>query len=175
MKVLFFLVMLTVVCAPAPGFPQASEKEKKEDPLAIKLDDAPTFIKADSLSLNTNSRVFTYSGNVEVTRGELKLTAAKLEGQYDANNQIDTLTALTNVVIVKGDAIRAVCQKAIYEKKSETLVLTDNPELQQDGSILTADAITLFLTDDRSTAEGNVRVKLIKQDESAGKEKAGKS
>ena len=67
--------------------------------------DAPTFIKAKSLSLLSKERRFEYLGPVEVKQGDMLLTSSKLIGNYDAQNQIITLTALGNVVITKGEGI----------------------------------------------------------------------
>ena len=156
--------------APSP----ASSKKETAVGLQMKVGDAPTYIKSASVILKTNERVFTYTGGVEVKHGDLTMTADILEGRYDESNQIETLTAKSNVVILN-QTMRGTCQKAIYDKRTETVTLTENPELQQQGSVLTADAIKMFIKEDRSTAEGNVRVKLVKQDEKDGKEKKGKS
>lgn len=122
----------------------------------------PTYIKSTSLTLKNTERVFVYSGQVEVKHGGMIMTCSLLEGNYDENNQIQTLTAKENVVITKGDTIRATSGRAFYEASKETLTLTESPELLQKGNVLTADAITIFLEEDRSTASGQVRVKVIK-------------
>lgn len=140
----------------APG-----KKGSKNEIVPSDFGELPTFIKSQTLSLRSVDRVFVYSGSVEVKQGDMTLTSDELEGFYDQNNKVEKLIAKQNVVIVKGDNIRATGQKAIYESKSETLTLTENPELQQDESVLTADLIRIFLKEDRSTAEGDVRVKLV--------------
>lgn len=127
----------------------------------------PTFIKADSLSLKSDSRTFTYSGNVEVSQGDMKMTAQTMEGNYDENNKIKQLMAKGNVLITKGPQIRATGERAIYDAATETVVLTENPELQQDGSILSADRIRVYLSENRSVGEGTVRVKLIQKNQTS--------
>lgn len=134
----------------------------------------PTYIKSNSLVLRSKDRVFVYSGDVEVRQGDMTLTSETLEGKYDQNNDIQELVAFNNVVIVKGENIRANGNRAIYRKENETVTLTENPEMQQEGSVLTADAITIFLNENRSQAEGNVRVKLV-QDTKAKPGKKGAS
>lgn len=128
----------------------------------------PTYVKSDTLTLKGEERVFAYEGNVEVQQGDMTLTAAIVEGSYNEQNEIETLTARTNVVIVKGPEIRASGERAIFDNKSQVVTLTDNPELQQEGSVLTADVIKVFLAENRSAAEGNVRVKLVKKEDSPG-------
>ena len=126
------------------------------------FDELPTIIKSNSLSVNSDKQVFQYLGNVEVKKGDMTLTAEKLDGTYDQNNQIKTLVARNNVVITKGDSIRATSKTATYEKSTDTMVLTDSPEIHQNDSILTADIIKIFLQENRSVAEGQVNMKLIK-------------
>lgn len=123
----------------------------------------PTYIKSDELTVDSESRVFTYLGNVEVTQDDLLLTAEQIVGNYDQNNQITKLTAEKQVVITRGEEARAQGDYAVYDKLANTIVITKNPELQREGNVLTADKITLFLNDNRSEAEGNVRVKLIQK------------
>lgn len=130
--------------------------------------DAPLFIKSDSLNLNSKQRVFMYQGNVEVSRGDLTITANAVEGRYDDSNKIQTVLCRGNVVITRGDTLRATANKALYTVAKETIQLTEAPELFHNGSALAADKITVFLRDDRSEAEGNVRVKVIKTDEVGG-------
>jgi lipopolysaccharide export system protein LptA len=42
----------------------------------------PTNITSDSLTFNAKDRVFTYSGKVQVTQGDMRLTSKTLEGTY---------------------------------------------------------------------------------------------
>lgn len=145
-----------------------AKSDSKEIPGAGLLGESfgklPTFIKSDSLSLQTETRTFTYSGNVEVAQGDMVLTAEKMEGHYDENNRIKDLIAKGKVLITKGPTIKASGEKAVYDAASATVVLSENPELQQEGSILSADKIRVYLNEDRSVAEGTVRVKLIQED-----------
>jgi len=132
----------------------------------------PTFIKSTSLLLKSGERVFEYTGSVEVIQGDMTLTCDALEGFYDEHNQIDQLIAKSNVVITKGENIRATSERAHYERATETITLTESPELQQTDSVLTADLIRIYLQEDRSVAEGQVRVKLVNKED--GKEKKKK-
>lgn len=151
--------------APAQCAPSTSEKKSEID-----LDDAPTFINSDSLTLKSADRVFEYSGKVEVKHGDLTLNSETLQGQYDDKNQITNMVARNNVVITKGEKIKATSQKAVYEKSTDTLTLTENPQVEQEGSMLTADVIKILLKEDRSIAEGSVRVKLLNKDQNKKEE-----
>lgn len=160
-----------VCAAPLPAQtgsaqPAATETPGKDSSSPASLFDAassdlPTFINAESLTLLTNEKRFTYSGNVEVKQGDMTLTAATLEGTYDDNNKIVGLVARKDVKITKGETMKGSGQRAEYDAKAETVVLTESPQLEQEGSLLTADLIRVFLKDNRSVAEGNVKVTLI--------------
>lgn len=164
---LFLCLVSIVSSAHSQPTPPSAHESKASSSLTMQTDeDAPTLIKSDSLELQAEERVFYYRGNVEVRQGDLILTSQELQGRYNENNEIETLTALRSVFITKGEGIKARGEKAVYTKASETVVLTDNPELQQEGSVLSADSITIFLLEDRSVAEGTVRVKLVNDEKS---------
>lgn len=126
----------------------------------------PVLIKSDSLNLNAKDRLFIYQGNVEVVRDDLTITAQTVEGRYDDQNRIKTILCKTNVVITKGDGLRATSNRALYKVDAAKIELTENPEVINKGNALAADKITVFIDEDRSEAEGNVRVKVLKPDES---------
>jgi lipopolysaccharide transport protein LptA len=133
------------------------------------FESTPTYIKSDSLTLRSAERKFLYSGNVELKNGEMTLTSEKLDGNYSESQELENLVATGDVVIIKGQAIRASGDKAVFDNKARTVVLTGSPEIKQDGSILSADLIRIFLDEDRSVAEGQVRVKLIESPPAAKK------
>lgn len=121
----------------------------------------PTNITSDTLSLNAKDRVFVYKGNVVVTQGDMTLTSKVVEGNYNDQNQIQKIVAKGDVVITKQE-IKATSQLATYDAVSSIVTLTDNPQLQQGESVLIADRIKVYLNEDRSQAEGNVRVTFVK-------------
>ena len=97
----------------------------------------PTTITSDSLSINAKQRIFTYKGNVLVTQGDLLMTSKIIEGSYNESNQIQKLVAKGDVVISKQE-IKATSQQAIYDATTAIVTLTDNPQLQQQGTVLIA-------------------------------------
>lgn len=125
----------------------------------------PTNITSDTLTLNAKNRIFVYKGNVVVTQGDMTLTSKIIEGNYNEQNQIQKIVAKGDVVITKQD-IKATSQLATYDAVSAIVTLTDNPQLQQGESVLIADRIKVFLNENRSNAEGNVRVTFVKREAS---------
>ncbi len=120
----------------------------------------PTNITSDSLSFNAKERVFAYTGNVQVTQGDMRLTSKTLEGTYSEKNELLKLVAKGDVFIAKQD-IQATGQIASYDAVAAIVTLTENPQLQQKESILRADKIKIFLNENRSQAEGDVRVTFV--------------
>ena len=170
MKDVFFIT--AIVWAMCSATSHASPTTKAENPLDIPLNqqmsDEPTYIRSDSLSLKSKERVFMYTGNVNVTQGDMTLMSDSVEGKYTEQNKIEQLVAKNNVTITRGEELKARGEQALYNALAGTVTLTENPEVEQNGSILTADKITIYLADNRSVAEGDVRVKLIKSEEAAG-------
>ncbi len=125
----------------------------------------PLYVKSDTLQLDSKQRVFTYKGNVEVVRNDVTITGNVVEGHYDGQNKLQTIIAMGNVVITKGETMRSTANRAVYNVAAATIELTEGPELYREGNALAADKVTMFINEDRSEAEGNVRVKVIKPDE----------
>ena len=170
---LCLLAMLTFqpnAVAEGPDTPQAKPAESNsvfdQQAYGDDFSKLPTKITSDALSLNAKQRIFIYKGNVTVEQGDMRLISKTLEGSYGEDNRIQKLIAKGDVKITKQD-IEATGQQALYDALAETMTLSDNPELKQGESILTADKIKVFLRENRSQAEGAVRVTLVKNKDSA--------
>jgi lipopolysaccharide transport protein LptA len=129
------------------------------------LSKGPTNISADTLTIFSDKRTFTYKGKVVVVQGDMTLTSDILDGNYSEKNEIEMIIARSNVTITKGPDIKAGSQKAEYNAKLRTIILTEAPHIDQKGSVLTADLIKVFVDENRSVAEGNVKVSLTSTDD----------
>ena len=159
-----FLCFVLTLSFSSPAFSEDKSSEKKSDGLfSANFQKAPTYIKSKKMTLFSEDRKVQYEENVEVLHEDMKLTCDKLEALYTAENEIDKIFAFDNVFIQRENGTQARSEKAVYEKATEIVTLTINPEVQENGSVVTADTIRIYLTEDRSEAEGNVRVKLVQQ------------
>lgn len=149
--------------APKKAAPEAAKKEEDRALFDFKESGEPTYVDADALTLDTARRSFVYTGNVKVTQGDMTLTSHLLEGSYTEDNKIRELVAKKNVEILKGPSIRATSNRAVYDAEQETVTLLENPQLYQEGSVLTADRVKVYMRTNKSVAEGQVRMKLVKQ------------
>ena len=122
----------------------------------------PVFIQSDNLSLNSKDRIFIYSGNVKVKRADVEITTDKMVGKYAENQELETIVCQGNVVVTRPPETRATSNRAFYNLKSGKIELTENPELARGSNVLVADKIIMYVDEDKSEAEGNVRVKVIK-------------
>jgi len=157
----------SAAATPAPDTtPSASTSVFDQQAYGDDFSKLPTKITSDTLSLNAKQRVFIYKGNVVVEQGDMRLISKTLEGTYGEDNQIQKLIAKGDVKITKQE-IEATSQQALYDALAATVTLSENPELKQGESILTADKIKVFLKENRSQAEGAVRVTLVKNKDSA--------
>lgn len=140
------------------------QKVTQSLPLGLNNDsfkNAPTLINSKSLEVQSEKRIFYYRDNVVVKQADMTMTCDELEGHYNENNQIETLIAKKNVHIVKGENIKADSQRGVYEAATGIFTLTENPHLEQNGSLLSADVVKIFSQENRSVAEGDVQVTVI--------------
>ena len=129
----------------------------------VSLNKVATYITSESLTANHSKRTFSYQRNVVVKHGDITIKCNMLDGSYDENNQILKITALGKVIVTRGEDLRSTSNRADYDAKNETIVLTESPEITQNGSSITANKITIFTANNRSEAEGNVKVKVIEK------------
>lgn len=166
MKKIIMFIILFISCS---VFAEEADGFSMPGLDGFKTSNEPTIITSNNLSLDTKSRIFTYTGNVKAIQGDLTLTSEELEGYYDEKNQITQIIAKRNVVITKGPDTTATGGKGVYTAKDRTIVLTQSPTLEQKGSKLESDVVTVFLDENRSEASGTVRVKLVKAPEEVKK------
>lgn len=137
-------------------------KAEESASLKFKKSNEPTYISSANLAVDNIKRIFIYSGNVTIKQAELTMSSATLEGSYDKENQIDVMTAKGDVFITSKD-ITASSQLAVYDAKTSIITLTKNPEVTQHGSTITADLIRIYVDEDRSEADGEVKVRMAQE------------
>lgn len=100
----------------------------------------PISLVADRATYNDKTGITTYIGNVVIEQGTMKLNAASIVANLNANKQISTVTATggpakfqqqldTNRGIARGEA-----QKIIYNAETGILNLSGNAYLYQNGA-----------------------------------------
>ena len=126
-----------------------------------KNSDSPVKITSKTVSLDTNARVFEYSGNVVVTKDDLELKSNTMAGTYNAKNKLEMIIFKDNVTMTNGAGMSAKAGRAEYDVIKDKITMTGSPEVTERGNKLSADKIIIYVKDRRSEAQGNVRVDFI--------------
>lgn len=100
----------------------------------------PISLVADRATFNERTGVTTYSGNVIIEQGTMKLQAASIVANLNAKKEISVITATggpaqfqQKVDPAKGLA-KGQAQKIVYNAETGIITMTGNASLQQDGA-----------------------------------------
>lgn len=123
--------------------------------------DLPVEVTADNLSVDQDTGVAVFTGNVLIGQGEMRLSAPRVLVVYQAEQKgIERMEATGGVTLVSGpDA--AESDRADYSITDGVIVMTGNVLLDQGLNALSADRMTVQLND--GTAQMQGRVKTILQ------------
>ncbi len=117
---------------------------------------------ADRATYNDKTGVTTYSGNVVIEQGSMKVYAASIVAQLNKNKQISTITATgspakfqqqleSNKGVARGEA-----QKIIYNAETGILNLIGNAYLYQDGASIRSSTLKYSMNKGDIEASGGV-------------------
>jgi len=119
---------------------------------------------ADSLSVDQDTGIAIFDGNVMIGQGDLRITAGRVEVVYGTDtSQIARLVATNGVTFVTAtDAAEA--QEADYDITTGTLVLSGEVLLTQGNSAISAGRMRINVADGTATMDGRVRTVLQQGD-----------
>jgi lipopolysaccharide export system protein LptA len=123
--------------------------------------DAPIEMTADTLSISQPDGTATFSGNVLVVQGELRITANDMrieyvEGSDGERTRISRLLAGGGVTVVT-PAEAAEAQEAVYSIADETVVMSGDVLLTQGPNVISGQKLSIDLAAGTGTFEGRVR------------------
>ena len=155
------VIMLLVFCvvgdmAVASDFAKDFEFKKGSN--------SPVKITSKSVTLNANTRVFEYKGDVVVTRDDMTLKSDTMAGTYNAKNKLERIIFKDNVTMTNGKEISAKAGRAEYDVLEDKITMIGSPEVIDKGNRLSADKIIVHVKDRRSEAFGNVRVDFVNKE-----------
>ncbi|SMO83208.1 lipopolysaccharide transport periplasmic protein LptA [Paracoccus laeviglucosivorans] len=119
---------------------------------------APVEVTADSLQVDQKTGLATFSGNVLIGQGAMRLSADRVTVTYAQGNaqKISNLRAEGNVTLASGqDAAEA--KAADYDVASGNVVLTGDVLLTQGRNVLAGEKVTVNLESGTANASGRVR------------------
>ena len=121
----------------------------------------PVEVTADQLMVNQTDGTATFSGNVLVAQGEMRLSAAEVLVEYgtEDRSRIERLHATGGVTLVSG-ADAAEAAEAVYTIDSGDVVMTGNVLLTQGANTITGQMLTVDLKSGTGRMEGRVKTVL---------------
>ncbi|MDK8873573.1 lipopolysaccharide transport periplasmic protein LptA [Paracoccus sp. SSJ] len=145
-------VILSLVLAAGAALGQAAGFGNAQD---IKQ---PVEVTADALTVDQKTGRATFSGNVLIGQGAMRLSADSVTVTYAQGDQrrISALHAEGNVTLASGEDA-AEAQAADYDVETGTIVLTGDVLLTQGGNLLAGDKVTVNLESGTANASGRVR------------------
>lgn len=125
---------------------------------------SPIVIKADSLEIDDNRKIVTFSGKVDAKETQFTINCDKMLVYYgeqksaartdETQLRIEKIVAQGNVKITRKSGGLATAEQALYYHSDEKLVLTGKPVVRQGNDFVEGSKITLFLRENRSIVEG---------------------
>ena len=115
-------------------------------------------VSADELSVNQKDGSATFTGNVVIAQGDMRLGAQSVTVIYAAGGQqkISRLTATGDVTLVSGEDA-AEAREAVYDVVAGNVTLTGDVMLTQGGNILAGQSMVVNLADGTARMQGRVR------------------
>ena len=118
--------------------------------------DAPIEITSESLEVDQSNGTVVFSGDVLISQGVLRLSAARVLVSYDNDtSMIATINASDGVVLVSG-AEAAEADGAEYDVQSRTVLMSGNVVLMQGNFALSAKQMRIDLKDGSAQMIGRV-------------------
>lgn len=116
----------------------------------------PVQVDADQLSVNQKDGTATFSGNVVVVQGDMRLQAGSVTIRYTADQKaIESLHAEGGVILAAGtDA--ATAETADYMPDTGDLILSGQVVLTQGQAAISGEKLTLSLKSGLGTMSGRV-------------------
>lgn len=121
-----------------------------------------TEITSEKLFFDYDGKIAIFTGNVVVTDPDLQLTSEKLTVYMSAEDQIEKLDAEGSVEI-KMEGMHSKSGKALYTLGDGKVVLTEQPQVSRDGSILQAEKIFYWRLENKLEAFPRARVILFQE------------
>src|ERR1700753_719550 len=148
MKVLAILLALTVAASAAA--PPGNALMSKSD------SNAPIDISSDTFQADLNGKSGTWTGNVIVIQGDMKLRANTAH-MTTANGNADKVMANGNVVVDSPRSGTATGDNGVYSVVPRTVLLTGNVVLKKGKDVMRGSQLTVNLATGQAVLGGGVK------------------
>jgi lipopolysaccharide export system protein LptA len=130
----------------------------------------PIQITSDKMEVSQKDGTIVFEGHVVAQQENLTMVGKKLvvlavkdkqkpkNAKADAEpggviDRVDRIEVIGDVKITQGEKL-ATCDKAVYYRQDQKIILSGNPQVSQGKDVLNGRVITLYLLEDRSVIEG---------------------
>lgn len=120
---------------------------------------APVEVVSDELEIDQDAGSAVFSGGVIVTQGDMRLSAPRIEVEYqttDGTQGVSRITASGGVVIVTPTEA-AEAREAVFEPTENRVVMTGDVLLTQGPNTLNGERLVVDLLTGNGRIEGRVR------------------
>lgn len=118
---------------------------------------APVSVDADQLSVDQAAGTATFTGNVRVSQGALRMAAGEVRVEYGASQGEITALHATGGVTLANDTLAAEGQEASYTISSGQVVMAGDVVLTQGPSTIAGNRLTIDLASGTGRMEGRVQ------------------
>lgn len=124
----------------------------------LKVDSSlPVEVTSDSLTVNQTAGTATFTGNVLVVQGDMRLAAAEVLVEYASDKKGISRIHATGGVTVTSPAEAAEAREAVYTLATGALELTGNVILTQATGAISGERLVADLNTGTGRMEGRVR------------------
>jgi lipopolysaccharide export system protein LptA len=164
------VALVLALAGPAHSDPEQSPARGLFDTDALGDGSEPLTVTADSLEYNYGTNVVVYTGEVVATQGAVRLRSDHLSVTFERHEdatgagadgdlglqRLQDIVAVGRVRIEHGPRW-ATGEKAVFDQRRRTLVLTGDPVLHEGANEVAGERVVVYLDEDRSVVEGGRR------------------
>lgn len=122
--------------------------------------DTPIEVEADALEVEDTKQTATFSGNVRVTQGDIRMKSDKVTVHYDGGGQggsrISRISASGNVLVSSPDQQTASGEWATYTVSSRQIEMGNSVVLRQGENVIRGSRLTVNLDSGHARVTGGV-------------------
>ncbi len=143
--------------APAPAKPAPVKPAADNKPiLGERNNNAPITINSDSFQADLNGKTGTWSGNVVVIQGDMKLRANTVR-MTTVNDKADKVMASGNVVVDSVKTGTVTGDSGVYNVVPRTVVMTGNVVMKKGKDVMRGAQLTVNLATGQAVLGGGVK------------------
>ena len=148
-------IFLALVLLPT-GLQAAAPAPAAKPVLGQHDNNAPIDISSDSFQADLNGKTGTYTGNVIITQGDMKLRANSVK-ITTVNDKADKVMATGNVVMDSPKSGTATGENGVYSVGPRTVLLTGNVVLKKGKDVMRGSQLTVNLATGQAVLGGGVK------------------